>query len=126
MKSSVDSGESVKALHSRSRSSFTISRKTSKIYPSFCDRGRSNDAAWKKQLYPDLGNLTNSPAEGDKILEQDYADQNLSSSEALNSDIRATEVKKFQRNVIYALNQLMKQAEMESEEEFRRMNGLPV
>ena len=126
MNSSIGSSRSVKTLPCRSRSAYPVPR----IRNIYCERGLSNDAPGKQRLCLHQKNLTNCSAEGDKANEQENTEsklyQNPSFLEALNPDIKATEIKKFQRNVIYALNRLMKQAEMESEEEFQRMNGLPV
>ncbi|VDM17701.1 unnamed protein product [Hydatigera taeniaeformis] len=47
-------------------------------------------------------------------------------ADVLKSDVSVDEMKKFQRNVIYALNRLMKEAEMEKEKSFQGKNELSV
>ncbi|KAL5964895.1 hypothetical protein TSMEX_007347 [Taenia solium] len=130
MNSSLNIIEQLKTSHARSRSAFPIARKPSMGTKRICERGRSIDAIGKQVGFVKSKSVAESPPVGGKRSEQDETEvkgnQKISLTDMLNSDISAAEMKKFQRNVIYALNRLIKEAEMKNEKNIQQKNGLSI
>ncbi|CDS42790.1 conserved hypothetical protein [Echinococcus multilocularis] len=133
-----------KTHHSRSRSVFPFPQKPSMMKREICECGHSINAIGKRMgfIEPEgviVGGKESGQEEkefkegvivGGKESGQEEKEfkgnQKMSLTDMLNSDISVSEMKKFQRNVIYALNRLMKEAEMENDKNFHRQNSLPV
>ncbi|KAH9282554.1 hypothetical protein ECG_03984 [Echinococcus granulosus] len=118
--------EQLKTHHSRSRSAFPIPQKPSMMKREICERGHSIDGIGKKMGFIEPEGVIVSGKESGQEDTEFKGNQKMSLTDMLNSDISVTEMKKFQRNVIYALNRLMKEAEMENDKNFHRQNSLPV
>lgn len=130
MNPSLDIIEPLKTSHARSRSSFPIARKPPLATKRCCERGQSIGAIGKQLGCIMSKSAAETLAVGGKRSEQDETEVNgspkMSLSHMLNSDTSVAGMKIFQRNVIYALNRLMKEAETETEKKVQQKHKLSI
>ncbi|KAL5110574.1 hypothetical protein TcWFU_006833 [Taenia crassiceps] len=119
--------EQSKTSHPRSRSAFPVARRPPLTKKRICERGRSIDAMGKQVSFIKSESAAETLADGGKRSGQDGTEvnQKVPLTHILNPDTGVTEMKKFQRNVIYALNRLIKEAEMENEKKIQQKKEYP-